>query len=179
MIRINLLPRDERLPEIPHARVSLFFVALFLLVVGGAYAGLEFYNAQLAQDIAAAQTRYEELQPVRVDMAQATDKQRQIDAKLALVNQVVKNRHEPYNIMPRIAQQLSDTVWLDETKVTGDDNGRVLEVKGGTTSYNELAAFISRLEQDAVFSMVTLKSTEGNPQSPILRFTLLLKAKGM
>jgi Tfp pilus assembly protein PilN len=176
MIRINLLPLSQRRPQIPYLRVSLFFVVVLLAIIGCIYAveGLSVWS--LERDQAAIQAHYEELLPVRQAMEQAGDKQKQIDAKMVLVKELEKSRTTSYNLVPHIATLLTDTIWLNETKVSKDD-GRVITLLGETGDYTELATFISRLEADLLFSSVTLKSTEGDTKAGTLKFTLDLKLK--
>lgn len=175
MIRINLLPVAERRPDIPYGRVALFFVSLFILLLGSIFAVEVFLTRSVEQDLAEARARFEELRPVRDAMAQAGDKQKRIDAKVALVNEVAKTRTNPYNLFPRIALVLPEAVWLDETRVNRDD-GKV-ELKGAAVSYPELAQFISNLEADGIYSSVTVKSTEGDFKAGTMKFTLEVKLK--
>jgi len=176
MIRINLLPKAQRRPEIPYARVSLFFIGVVLIIVSGIYA-VEAYTVSLLDgDRAVVRERYEDLLPVRQAMEQAGDKQKQIDAKLALVNELQKTRTTSYNLLPRVSALLTDAIWLNETKVNKED-GRLITVVGETSDYNQLATFISRLENEPLFSSVTIKSTEGNIKAGTWKFTLDLKLK--
>ncbi|HMM21363.1 MAG TPA: PilN domain-containing protein [Selenomonadales bacterium] len=176
MIRINLLPAGERRPEIPYARVALAAVMAVVLLLGCAFAAVSARAWLTERDLAAARTRYEELRPVREAMEQAGDKQKRIDAKLALVKGLTKLRTYPYRIPPRIAALMPETLWLDETKVN-QDTARSIELKGGTAAYPDLAQFISRLEGDGAFAAVTLKATEGDLKAGTLKFTLELKLK--
>lgn len=177
MIRINLLPHNQRRPQIPYLRVSLFFVVVFLLIVGGIYAVQELSVWSLEKDKVALQAYYEELLPVRQAMEQAGDKQKQIDAKMVLVKELEKSRTTSYNVVPRISAQLTKGIWLNETKVNKDD-GQTITLLGETADYKELANFISRLEAESLFSSVTIKSTEGDIKAGTLKFTLDLKLKG-
>lgn len=176
MIRINLLPPEERRPEIPYARVSLSFVGLFLLLL------VIIYGVQCARiwssekALLTVRSRYIQLQPEREAMEQAADKQRQIEAKMVVVNQLVKTRTAPYNVVPRVAALMNENVWLDETKVN-QNNDKVVELKGSTFAYEDLVQFVSRLEQDELFKTVILKSTEGDIKGGILKFTLEMKLK--
>ncbi|MBP2653914.1 MAG: Fimbrial assembly family protein [Firmicutes bacterium] len=176
MNRINLLPVAERRPDIPYGRIAVFFVVVVLLVIGCIY-GVEEYSLRLLEgEVAATQARYEELLPVRQAMEAAGDKQKQIDAKQALVNELEKSRTTPYNLLPRIAGLLTNDIWLDETIVNKTD-GRIITLKGETGEYDELAAFVTRLEAEPLFYSVMLKSTEGDTKLGTLKFTIDLKLK--
>lgn len=176
MIRINLLPLSQRPPQTPYLRISLFFVMLFLTIVGCIYAIEEFTLWSLEKDQTIVQARYEDLLPVRQAMEQAGNKQKQIDVKMVVVKELEKSRTTSYNLIPQIAALLTDTIWLNETKVNKED-GQVLTLLGETGDYIELATFISRLETDSLFSSVTLKSTEGDIKAGTWKFTLDLKLK--
>lgn len=178
MIRINLLPREDRRSDIPYARVASFFILIFIVLLGSIYGVIAAVNWSAQRDLAAAQARYDELLPVRQAMEQAGDKQKQIDAKQVLVNQLEKSRISPYNLLTRIAAALPPNVWLDETKVNQSD-ASMLELKGEVGAYPELAQFIKRLEADKAFSAVTLKDTDVDQKAGLWKYTLELKLKGM
>ncbi|MDR3588887.1 MAG: PilN domain-containing protein [Negativicutes bacterium] len=178
MIRINLLPQAERRPDIPYARVSAFCLGLLVALLVAVYAAEGLLTWSAERDLAATKVRYQELQPVREAMEQAGDKQKQIDAKLVLLKEVEKTRTSPYNVIPHVTAALTDAVWLDETKI-GARGSQVIEIKGATAVYPELAQFVSRLEADELFSSVTVKSTESDPKAKTMTFTIELKLKEM
>jgi Tfp pilus assembly protein PilN len=178
VIRINLLPKEEQLPEIPHARISLFFVAVLVVILGGIFAVVSLRTWSSEQDLDLVREHYEALRPVRDAMDQAGDKQKRIDAKMLLVKALERTRTAPYNIFPRIAAVLTEGVWLDETKVS-QNNAGVIELKGQAVAYPNLAEVITRLEAEGTFKSVTLKSTEGDNKTGTWKFTIELKLKEM
>lgn len=178
MIRINLLPKEERRPGIAYARISAFFLTLVLLIIVAVYGVGTIQVWKVQQDLADVQNRYETVQPVRLAMEQAGDKQKQIDAKMGLVNSLMKLRTTPYNLMTRVAELMPDKIWIDSTKVIQNDVG-TLEMKGEAIEYPAIAEFISRMENSGLFKTVGIKSTEGDIKAGTLKFTLEVKLKEM
>lgn len=179
MIRINLLPLEDRRPDIPYARVALFFVLIFVLILGSISGVIAAMTWSTERDLAAAKAQYDDLLPVRQAMEQATDKQKQINAKQVLLNQLEKIRISPYNLIVKIAAALPGNVWLDETKSSWDNGHAGLELKGEVAAYPELAQFISQLEADGSFSSVTLQGTDVDAKAGLWKYTIDLKMKGM
>jgi Tfp pilus assembly protein PilN len=180
---VNLLPREERRSEIPYGRVSVFFTAVFLVLLLLIYGVVGLWTWRVEKQLTAAQTRWVQLLPVRKAMEKAGDKQKRIDAKKALVARLSAQHNTPYNLIPRIAALLPASVWLDESKTAQQDINKIV-VKGGAASYSDLAAFISRLEGAGLFRSVTLKSTKGDLQGTVvkqgtLKYTLDLTLKGL
>ncbi|MBP2653901.1 MAG: Fimbrial assembly protein (PilN) [Firmicutes bacterium] len=178
MVRINLLPLDEQRPDIPYARVAIFFVAVFMVLAGCIYVAEELSLMMLRSEQATVQARYEELVLVRQAMETAGGKQKRIDAKQMLVKSVEKSRNGLYNLLPRVAVLFTDKVWLNETRVN-KENSHLITLLGEAVDYTELAALVSRLEADPLFSSVLLKSTEGDTKTGTLKFVVDLKLKEM
>jgi len=176
MRRINLLPISQRRPEIPYASVSCFFVIVVMVMMIAIYGINEYFVYSLQEEQVILQGRYEELLPVKRAMDQAGQRQKQIDAKMTLINALAKSRIAPYDLIPRIAGLLTETTWINETKANNED-AKVVTLIGETVDYTELGTFVRRLEEDPLFSRVTLKTTDGDTKAGTLKFTLDIKLK--
>ena len=178
MIKINLLPLAERRPQTAYARMSAFFILVFVLLLACISAALAAQTWYAERELAATKARYEQLRPVMEAMEQANAKQSKIDSKMVMINEIAKMRIYSYEFLPQIASLMTDKLWLNETKL-GSGSPNIIEVKGETALYPELAQFLSRLEADGSFKAVTLKSTEGDIKAGTLKFTIELKIKEM
>ena len=175
MIRINLLPPAERQPA---WRTGRIFTALTLLVAV-ALAGVQVYYVLMLDhtDRRLAETRnqYELLRPTRDAMLAAGAKQQAVDEKNAVLMALTKERTSWYAVLTQLGAKMPPELWL--TEITTDKGG--VKLNGLAKSYPDLAAFMRKLEQDAVFAEPVLVKAEKDAASAATRFEMTVKIKGM
>ncbi|MEG6585546.1 PilN domain-containing protein [Dendrosporobacter sp. 1207_IL3150] len=181
MIRINLLPTEERRSELPLYRifsvVGVFVVLILICIYSYGY----FTTSNIESKIQEKRTQYELLKPTQEKMRVTEAKVQQINAKNNILLSLTQERKSWHAIMTHIGVVKTPNVWLTEVGLA-DKNS--FKIKGLATSYPDLATFIKKLEQDDLFLDVALVNSEKltndrDYSAGVANFELLVKIKGM
>jgi len=180
MIRINLLAVDrERTKRRAKLQVtqkvtiasSLILVAAALFV-GWWYWSLQQQSAELDQRIIDAQRETTRLQSLINQVDQFEQQRAQLQARVALIEQLRKGQSGPVHMLDQISNALPDTMWLTEMKQAGDD----VTIDGRCTSLTALSDFVANLEATKYFAPVEIVDSQveaaTQQTTELIRFTV-------
>ena len=71
-----------------------------------------------------------------------------MNEKLKAVNEVLKLKKNPVNLLLYISKNISTDLWIDKLSIT---KGGTLEIQGGSNSYKSIGVFIESLNQSIFF----------------------------
>ena len=159
MIEINLLPHREA------KRAAELRQTLALLVVGLVLeAGVIFYmNSDVQVSLSSAQAQVRQLesdierfkpQQEQVDVFKA--KRDQLEEKLAVIDDLDRQRSGPIRLMDELANQTPERLWLTSL-VT---EGKTILMSGQSLDNDLVALFLRSLGESAYFTDVDLDKTE-------------------
>lgn len=160
MIRINLLPREEKAQR----RASISFNPGDLVIPVGvlAAAGLVIAGTALSQNsrvsnlhrsIEEVEAQSRALAPQIERVNQLARERAELDLRLGLINKLEKGRTQSVQLMDELARCVPDHLWLNNASEGG---GNQLTLEGVTFSNLVVSDFMSRLEQSPMFANVEL-----------------------
>ena len=176
MIRINLLPQEERRAGISGKKTLIRFFAGLAICMALLYAYGEYRIYDLKRQIQEVQVRSELLQPTRAKMADWNQKLQAISVRENLLIQLTGQRKSWPAIIAHLGMVMPREVWLTEFRSSDTD---AFQIKGCALGYAELSGFLKRLEQHEVFTDPTLIKAEFDPSLRIIRFEVSVKLKGI
>jgi len=169
MIKINLLPSDERatrrkisLPTISGGAV--LWVSLGVFVYAGAVAGIWVLQSRKITDyetrIQALKEESARLAPQLAKIRKLTAEREEVNKRLGIIASLDKNRYLHVRMMNDLAVNVPDNCWLTELNKTG---GTRVTMDGITFSNFIIADFMVALEGSGRFEDVALvKAQEGD-----------------
>jgi len=177
MIRINLLPPDERIARARKAPAVAWFawpVGAAALLVGLAFVSVGVQSARiqaLQRDISKSESETASLAPQIERIGQLAKERADMDLRMSLLKRLESSRYVRVQMMDELSRQLPDHVWV--TSVRENSPGSV-EVEGVTFSNLMVAEFMQRLEDSPLYESVDLKVSERGTleDREVLKFTL-------
>ena len=174
MIKINLLPVREARRK-AELRQQGFLLAgalvLALLTCGVMHSTIAAQISAERTQIGSARAELKKLKKTLKDVARFRKEKEAIEAKLAIIARLEKNRQGPVLIMDELSSRIPERLWIKELKLR---NG-LLELTGASTDNEIVAGFMTSLEESALFRRVELKETslkrEGNLKINAFRIT--------
>ena len=164
MIRINLLPGEERKHRGPSVQIKTGDLMLPALVVGAAIvvmagAGIAQRTriVQLDRRIAEVDAEARKLAPQIERVNRLAQEKAELDLRLGVIGKLQDGRTEGVRMMDELAKCVPDHMWL--TSVL-QDNGNTLNIEGQTFSNLVVSDFMARLERSPMFANVTLETAE-------------------
>jgi type IV pilus assembly protein PilN len=158
VIRINLLPVREarRVANLRKQGVLLggalgAGVALSLIIS-------MWMTARISHErtlVAAREAELKKLEVVQKEVKRFQDEQREIEQKLATIDQIEAARTGPVRILDELSTRIPERVWL--TKLTA--KGGVLILEGNSMDAEIVADFAAALEDSSMLSHVDLQET--------------------
>jgi len=164
MIRINLLPKDDKAQR--PVRVSFkagdlvipaVMIVATALVVGGTALSQHSRAASLMRSIADVDTQSRALAPQIERVNRLAQERAELDLRLGIIAKLEKGRAQSVRLMDDLARCVPDHLWLSAATQDGTGN---LSVEGVTFSNLVVSDFISRLERSPMFSNVELEFAE-------------------
>ena len=164
MIRINLLPREEKAQR----KAALNFKAgdLVIPVAVLAAAGVVLLGtglsqrsrmASLGQSIAQVESESRALAPQIERVNRLAQERAELDLRLGIINKLERGRTQSVRLMYELAQCVPDHLWLSGAT---QDAGGNLSLEGVTYSNLVVSDFMSRLERSRMFANVELTVAE-------------------
>jgi type IV pilus assembly protein PilN len=163
MIRINLLPREERVKA---PRIVLPKIGGSLLpmgVLGGAVALIALTAvlerakvAALKSDVAEIQEEVRAIQPQVDRVKRLTSERQDLERRLDIIRQLDQGRFVSVRIMDNLSREVPKYLWLTEVK---EDESGVITVKGMTFSNLIVADLMMTMEKNPMFANVDLIQT--------------------
>jgi type IV pilus assembly protein PilN len=180
MIRINLLPRDERqvrrkivLPNIG-AMVPVFALlgVVGLLVACSVVQTMQV--VRLKADIAHAREEAEKLRPQIQIIQELTQKREELTRRLNVIASLDKNRLWRVKLVDELSRCVPDHLWLTSYEEIGPDQ---VKIEGVTFSNLLVADFMSRLEASPLYGDIDLIVAEKGQidQRNVVKFTITAK----
>jgi len=163
MIRINLLPREERVTKRQKNFPKLGNLAPFAalpVVLGliGVSAGLERAKlATLRSDVAEVRDEVRAIQPQVDRVNRLTAKREELERRLDVIKQLDEDRFLAVRIMDDMSRQMPKYLWLEDMNQAGPNR---LTVNGVTFSNLIVADLMMRMERSSMFAGVDLTQTE-------------------
>jgi type IV pilus assembly protein PilN len=164
MIRVNLLPKDERIR--PHApvqfRVGEYVIPIVMLaavtaVVMGTTVAQQMATASVTKSIADVDAQSRALAPQIERVNRLAQEKAELDLRLGVISKLEEGRTASVRMMDELAKCVPDHMWL--TSVL-QDNGNSLSIEGQTFSNLVVSDFMARLERSSMFANVNLETAE-------------------
>jgi type IV pilus assembly protein PilN len=185
VIRINLLPREERpkrrtLPtiQIPRLGTVAPFAALGVIALAVVTAATV-QSRQLAKlqgDVAAARAETERYKPQLEKIRDITQKREEVRTRLDIIARLDRDRYYRVQLLDEVSQALPDNMWLSELSELGD---RRFKLDGVTFSNFIVARFMEDLESAEHWQEVDLDVTQKGEMEDleVVKFSLVSNAQ--
>lgn len=163
MIRINLLPRDERQVRrsIALPKIGALMPVLALLLVAALFTAFSVVQAmqvsRLKSDIARAEQEAEKLRPQIQTIQDLTQKREELTRRLNVISNLDKTRLWRVKLVDELSKCVPDHLWLTTYEEIGPDK---VSIEGVTFSNLLVADFMSRLEASPLYGNVDLVVAE-------------------
>lgn len=177
MIRINLLPREERasaptirLPQLG-AMAPLGILGAALLIVAGTAVAERAKVHALKNDVAEIQEEVRAIQPQVDRVKRLTAQREELEERLGIIQQLDQGRFLSVRVMDDMARQVPRYMWLTSLKQQGPTS----VVLGGVTFSNLIVAeFMMRLEKSPLFADIGLVETKKGQidERDVMEFTV-------
>lgn len=164
MIRINLLPRDERQVKrsIALPKVGTIMPLLVLILVAALFAAFSVVQAmqvsRLQADIARAEQEAEKLRPQIQTINELTQKRQELERRLGVITGLDKQRLTRVKLVDEVSKCIPEHLWLSQFEEVPGANK--IQVEGVTFSNLLVADFMSRLEASPLYDGVDLVIAE-------------------
>lgn len=163
MIRINLLPREDRQVrrsfQLP--KVGTIMPLLALLLVAALFTAFSVVQAmqvsRLKTDIARAEREAEKLKPQLQMIQELTQKREELTRRLNVITELDKTRLWRVRLVDELSKCIPQHLWLVSYEETGPTQ---VQVEGVTFSNLLVADFMSRLEASPLYGTVDLVVAE-------------------
>jgi Tfp pilus assembly protein PilN len=162
MIRINLLPKEERIaaPKITMPKfgsmVPLAVVGVVLLLVGATAVLERARLSALKRDVTELREEVRAIQP-QVDRVRRLTAQREdLERRLDIIRTLDQGRFLSVRVMDHVSRNVPRYLWLTDLEQTG---GSTVTVSGITFSNLIVADLMMRLERSELFANVDLTQT--------------------
>ena len=167
MIRVNLLPREEKAKrKSASAPVDLkvgdmvlpaIVVGAAALVIAGSAMSQRTRQAGLEKSIQQVDSESRALAPQIARVNQLAQERAELDLRMGIISKLEKGRTQSVRLMDELARCVPDHLWL--TGVS-QDAGNHLQLEGVTYSNLVVSDFMSRIERSPMFSNVELAVAE-------------------
>ena len=167
MIRVNLLPREEKAKRKAAASPIDFKVGDMVmpaivmgaaaLVITGSTMSQRSRQAGLEKSIQQVEAESRALAPQIARVNQLAQERAELDLRMGIISKLEKGRTQSVRLMDELARCVPDHLWL--TGVS-QDAGNHLQLEGVTYSNLVVSDFMSRIERSSMFSNVELAVAE-------------------
>ena len=161
MIRINLLSEGRRPVvarktrpkiDIGDQDPSIFFLGggllLAVLIAVGWYLLLDRQISAKDAEIRIAGREVDELRPILKEVNDFKTKQRELERKIKVINDLTLKQRGPVQIMDRVSRALPDSVWIRSMNF----RGQMVDLVGTAFTTNAIASFIEALDKVPEFA---------------------------
>jgi type IV pilus assembly protein PilN len=162
MIRINLLPRDERKTRrsIQFPKVGALMPVLVLILVIALFAAVSVFQTlqigRLKSDIARAEQEAAKLKPQIQTIQDLTQKREELQRRLNVIADLDKTRLQRVKLVDELSRCVPEHLWLTSYEETGNK----VQIEGVTFSNLLVADFMTRLEASPLYGSVDLLVAE-------------------
>lgn len=189
MIQVNLLPKEDRLPEpalsYQTPRKSVWVTSLVAGAILVPVAGLHTMQLSkirsLGADIRVAEVEAQRLKPQIERINKLVAEREQLNLRLSIIQELSRQRFLAVETLDDLAQQVPDYLWLTKVSESGPNQ---LSIEGMTFTNLMVAELMSRMEDSKLFGGIALSVAErtkisGKSQSekPVYKFVLTAQVK--
>ena len=167
MIRVNLLPREEKAKrksasapidlKIGDMVLPAIVLGAAALVITGSTMSQRARQAGLEKSIQQVDAESRALAPQIARVNQLAQERAELDLRMGIISKLEKGRTQSVRLMDELARCVPDHLWL--TGVS-QDAGNHLQLEGVTYSNLVVSDFMSRIERSPMFSNVELVVAE-------------------
>ena len=165
MIRINLLPREEKAQRTKIAFefkagemvIPIGVLVASVLVIAGTALSQRSRITSLESSIAEMDAQSRALAPQIERVNRLAQERAELDLRLGIINKLEKGRTQSVRIMDELARCVPDHLWMT---LAQQDAGSQLNLEGVTYSNLVVSDFMSRLERSPMFANVELGVAE-------------------
>lgn len=165
MIRVNLLPREEKSQrkaiaidlKIGDMVLPGAVVGLAALVIAGTAMSQATRMKSLQQSIDQVDAESRALAPQIARVNQLAKERAELDLRMGIINRLEKGRTQSVRLMDELARCVPDHLWLTGST---QDAGNSLSLEGVTYSNLVVSDFMARLERSPMFANVELGVAE-------------------
>lgn len=167
MIRVNLLPREEKSGRrSPGLKVNvkvgdlvlpIVILGAAVVVIAGAALSQRSRGQALDRSIQQVDAESRALAPQIARVNQLAQERAELDLRMGIITKLERGRTEGVRLMDELARCVPDHLWLTGVSQDGSNH---LQVEGVTYSNLVVSDFMSRLERAALFSNVELSFAE-------------------
>lgn len=169
MIRINLLPREEKAqrkgPSVSFKAGELVIpsglVAAALLVMMGTAMSQNARVSGLERSIEEVDAQSRALAPQIARVNRLAQERAELDLRLGIISKLEKGRTQDVRLMDELARCVPDYLWLTSAN---QDAGNSVSIEGTTLSNLVVSDFMSRLDRSPMFSNIELNVAERGKQ---------------
>lgn len=182
-IKINLLPQTARPSTLPVTRivVGVFIVGIFSCAFAFSYYAYVIWS--LNNELTMARNQHETLRSVETVMNTASEKQKYISQREALISDIAKERRPWDVVFSHLAAIAPPRLWFTHVGVDYKEKAQSMGIKisGIAEKYMDVAAFLNTLEQDDIFGDPVLTAVElsSNAKVPSAKFEITVNLKGL
>lgn len=165
MIRVNLLPREEK-SQSKAISIDLklgdmvlpgVVVGLAVLVIAGTVMSQATRISGLEKSIEQVDAESRALAPQIARVNQLAQERAELDLRMGIINRLEKGRTQSVRLMDELAKCVPDHLWLTGSS---QDAGTSLSLEGVTYSNLVVSDFMARLERSPMFANVELGVAE-------------------
>ncbi len=159
MIKINLLvAREERKKESIRKEVTIFVLAMVLVLVGIGFAQWMSSRQRetIFSQIREAEDELKRLEVIKRKINKAKANKKILQEKLNIIDTLNLNRTRPIQIMSLLATKIPEKMWLKSL----DKKNEKLTIQGVALDDETIANFMKELQQSKIFTSVELVVTE-------------------
>ncbi len=179
MIKINLLPREERRRRAPTSPlVMLAVLASAVLVAGLAFSWYWLHSqiAGLEGQIRQTQAELKRYDEIAKQVERYKNEKKILEEKIAIIDRLVAAQSGPVRLIDEVSKALPAEIWLTSMNRTG----KKLDISGIAFSNFSLATFMTNLGKASVYvrnvDLVVSEKTVVE-QVPVERFSITMEVK--
>src|SRR5690349_11988624 len=179
MIRVNLLPREEKAQrkqiQIDFKLGDMVLPGIVLgaaaLIIAGSSISQSTRMAGLEKSIEQVDSESRALAPQIARVNQLAQERAELDLRMGIISKLEKGRTQSVRLMDELAKCVPDHLWLTGAS---QDAGTSLSLEGVTYSNLVVSDFMARLERSPMFANVELQVAEkGNvTDKQVVKFQL-------
>ena len=173
MIRINLLPvRAAKKREL--GRIQIAIGVMVLLATGGVnYFWQQSEEKKLAdvrRQVDRTKAEIRQLEEIIGQVKDIEERKKHVGEKLAVLDELRAGKTGPVMMMDSLAMLIPTEVWISRFT----ESGLSLSLDGEALGHEDLAAFISALNESPYFKDVRLRqaNTQRSGDRPVVRFSI-------
>lgn len=176
MIRINLLPLEERQSKWPVNRLLVIAGCLISMIFSSLYIYTVFEVWSIEGQLQDTRNQYQLMQPQREAMAKANSKQQLLAKKNNILTGLTQERQPLYAIIQHITSVSSPHIWF--TDMTKADKGGI-QIKGWAANYPDIVQFMQTMEHDQLLVESALTNVEKKEAASVATFEIVVKPRGI